>query len=88
MKPSSALPAGIGLRASHHQVLPESRPAVGFLEAHAENYMGGGAARHALLRARDSYPISLHGVGLSLGGAEPIDAVHLDRLRDLGKSVV
>ena len=45
--------------------------------------MGGGAARHALLTAREHYPVSLHGVGLSLGGAEPVDLVHLDRLREL-----
>jgi uncharacterized protein (UPF0276 family) len=77
------LQAGIGLRAPHHQAMQELKPAVGFLEAHPENYMGGGAARHALLRLRDHYPVSLHGVGLSLGGAEPVDAVHLDRLREL-----
>ena len=49
--------------------------------------MGGGAARRALLDARHHYSISLHGVGLSLGGAEPVDAVHLDRLRALANLI-
>lgn len=75
--------SGIGLRAPHHQAVQEMKPAVGFLEAHPENYMGGGAARHALREIRDHYPVSLHGVGLSLGGAEPVDAAHLDRLQEL-----
>jgi uncharacterized protein (UPF0276 family) len=83
MKLSTPLQAGIGLRAPHHLAVQEMKPAVGFLEAHPENYMGGGTARHALLKIRDHYPVSLHGVGLSLGGAEPVDGVHLDRLRDL-----
>lgn len=80
---NNPLQAGIGLRAPHHQVIQEMKPAVGFLEAHPENYMGGGAARRALLGARSFYPISLHGVGLSLGGAEPVDMAHLERLREL-----
>lgn len=75
--------AGIGLRALHHTAIVAELPDVGFLEAHPENYMGGGAARQALLRAREIYPVSLHGVGLSLGGAEPIDRQHLARLADL-----
>ncbi|WP_374306630.1 DUF692 domain-containing protein [Dongia sp.] len=83
MKGSTQLRSGIGLRAPHHQAVQEMKPAVGFLEAHPENYMGGGAARHALLKMRDHYPVSLHGVGLSLGGAEPVDAAHLGRLREL-----
>jgi uncharacterized protein (UPF0276 family) len=82
MSPTS-MHTGIGLRAPHHQVLRERQPAVGFLEAHPENYMGGGVAREALLHLRHHYPLSLHGVGLSLGGAEPIDTAHLDRLRGL-----
>lgn len=87
MKPSHSMQAGIGLRAPHHQAIRELQPAIGFLEAHPENYMGGGAARRALLDARQHYPISLHGVGLSLGVAEPLDTVHLDRLRDLANLI-
>lgn len=75
--------AGIGLRAAHHQALFEAMPRLGFLEVHAENYMGGGSARRVLERARRDWEVSLHGVGLSLGGAEPIDRHHLDRLADL-----
>jgi uncharacterized protein (UPF0276 family) len=75
--------AGIGLRAPHVAELMATRPAVGWLEVHAENYMGGGPAVRALEQARRDYPLSLHGVGLSLGTAEGIDAGHLDRLARL-----
>jgi uncharacterized protein (UPF0276 family) len=87
MAPASPSKTGIGLRAPHHRTLRELKPEIGFLEVHAENYMGGGAARLALLDARATYPIALHGVGLSLGGAEPIDSAHLARLRDLAERV-
>jgi uncharacterized protein (UPF0276 family) len=75
--------AGIGLRAPHHRALLETRPQVGWLEIHAENYMGGGAPRHYLEQARALWPVSVHGVGLGLGGSEPPDAGHLDRLARL-----
>jgi uncharacterized protein (UPF0276 family) len=87
MNQTRPLQTGIGLRAPHHHAIQELRPRVGFLEAHPENYMRGGSARQALIAARDRYPVSLHGVGLSLGGAEPIDLVHLERLRDLSEMV-
>ena len=60
-----------------------TRPAVAFLEVHAENYMGGGPALAALDRLRHDYPLSLHGVGLSLGGADALDARHLTRFKRL-----
>jgi uncharacterized protein (UPF0276 family) len=75
--------AGIGLRAPHLAELVAARPALGFLEVHAENHMGGGDAPAALERVRRDYPISLHGVGLSLGTAGPLDGCHLARLRAL-----
>jgi hypothetical protein len=56
---------------------------VGWLEVHAENYMGGGPALRALERLRRDYPLSVHGVGLSLGGADGLDLAHLDRLARL-----
>lgn len=60
------------------------RPAVGFFEVHAENYMvDGGPFHHYLARIRSAYPLSLHGVGLSIGGEEPLDEDHLDRLARL-----
>lgn len=74
---------GIGLRAPHVAELLAARPAVGWLEVHAENYMGGGAAAAELDRVRRHYPVSLHGVGLSLGSAEGIDEAHLARLKAL-----
>jgi uncharacterized protein len=75
--------AGIGLRAPHMAEIIATRPAVGMLEVHAENYMGGGPALRRLEAIRGQYPVSLHGVGLSLGSAEGIDATHLARLKDL-----
>jgi uncharacterized protein (UPF0276 family) len=60
-----------------------TRPAVAWFEVHAENYMGNGPALRALEDVRRDYPISLHGVGLSLGTAEGLDARHLSRLRTL-----
>jgi uncharacterized protein len=75
--------AGIGLRAAHVAEVIATRPAVGWLEVHVENYMGGGPAVRDLERLRRDYPVSLHGVGLSLGSAEGIDARHLERLRRL-----
>ena len=75
--------AGIGWRAPHHRVLLETRPAVGFLEVHAENHMGGGRRAAVLEQARRDYPISIHGVGLSLGSVEPVDEAHLARFAQL-----
>ena len=75
--------AGIGLRGPHLAAVVASPPAVGFLEVHPENYMGGGPALAALERLRRDRPISLHGVGLSLGGTDGVDAGHLARLAAL-----
>jgi uncharacterized protein (UPF0276 family) len=76
--------AGIGLRAPHLAAVLAARPAVAWFEVHAENYMGGGGpALRTLERIRRDYPLSLHGVGLSLGRADDLDARHLDRLRTL-----
>ncbi len=75
--------AGIGLRAQHVGELLATRPAVPWLEVHAENYMSGGAALASLEAVRREYPVSLHSVGLSLGTAGDIDARHLTRLKSL-----
>ena len=84
MDPVPALPipsrGGIGLRFPHHRAMREARPDIAWLEVHPENYMGGGAAPRALETLRADYPLSLHGVGLSLGSADGIDDAHLDRL--------
>jgi uncharacterized protein (UPF0276 family) len=77
---------GVGLRAPHLAEIAAGRPAIGWLEVHPENYMGAGAASGVgpalarLLDLRRDYPLSLHGVGLSLGSAEGIDREHLARL--------
>src|SRR5689334_6985912 len=78
-----ALGAGIGLRSPHVAEIASTGLAVGWLEVHAENYMGGGPAIQTLERLGGDYPISIHGVGLSLGSAEGLDARHLERLADL-----
>jgi len=83
--PSPSLPAvaGIGLRSPHIREVLERRPSAGWLEVHAENYMGHGVAARQLEKLRDSYPLSIHGVGLSLGSARGIDRAHLERLKDV-----
>jgi uncharacterized protein (UPF0276 family) len=74
--------AGIGLRAQHHLDVLSGAPRVGWFEAHSENYFAdGGAHVEALMRIRARYPLSLHGVGLSLGSTDPWDRVHLKNLR-------
>jgi hypothetical protein len=86
LRASQPIPAvaGIGLRAQHHEAVLEERPAVGWFEAHSENYFAqGGAQPHFLGAVRERYPLSLHGVGLSLGAVDPLDRVHLRALRRL-----
>lgn len=77
---SQVVTAGIGLRHVHHRDALESRPPVGFLEVHPENYLGGGGAVRCLTELRRDYPVSLHAVGLSLGTDGPLDRQHLSRL--------
>ena len=79
-----AVDAGIGLRAPHVAQVLDERPRVRWFEVHSENYfIDGGPALAALARIRSDYPVSLHGVGLSLGSADPLDRVHLGKLRRL-----
>ncbi|GGB32264.1 UPF0276 protein RB0508 [Roseibium aquae] len=76
--------AGAGLKAEHAVEILRTSPEVGFFEIHAENYMGAGGAPHRILSAiRDRYPVSLHGVGLSIGAEGPLDRDHLCRLKAL-----
>jgi uncharacterized protein len=76
--------AGIGLRSPHIAQVRAERPPIGWFEVHSENYfVDGGPALAALDAIRAEYPISLHGVGLSLGSAEPLDAGHLGQLKRL-----
>ena len=74
--------AGVGLRSPHHEAILSQQPAIGWLEAHSENFFSpGGAHIDQLERLREHYPLSLHGVGLSLGSTDPIDRTHLDNLK-------
>ena len=76
--------AGLGLKAEHYRDILAAPPDLGFFEIHAENYMGAGGPPHRYLTAiRELYPLSLHGVGLSIGGPGPLDKDHLKRLRIL-----
>lgn len=76
--------AGIGLRTPHFEALAGRRPALSFLEVHSENYFADGGPSLAWLeRFRADYPVSLHGVGMSLGSADPLDREHLSRLARL-----
>jgi uncharacterized protein len=77
--------AGIGLRAAHVAEIVASRPPVGFLEVHAENYMTGSPAVAVLDSLRRDYSISLHGVGLSLGSIGNLDTRHLARFKTLAE---
>jgi len=86
---SSSIPAkaGIGLRFQHHQAVLDARPDVAWMEVHTENYMGGGSPIRCLEAIRRDIPISLHGVGLSLGSAEGLDQAHLDRIRQVAERI-
>ncbi|HBM58585.1 MAG TPA: hypothetical protein DD444_05290 [Citreicella sp.] len=82
----TALPAaaGVGFKPEHFAAIRADRPRVGFFEVHAENYMGAGGLPHVQLAAiREAYALSIHGVGLSIGGAQGLDRAHLARLRAL-----
>jgi len=82
----AALPAapGLGLKPEHYRDVLDTAPSVGFFEVHAENYMGDGGPPHRYLEGiRARYPLSLHGVGLSIGGEGGLDPTHLVRLRRL-----
>jgi uncharacterized protein (UPF0276 family) len=76
--------AGIGLRAPHHAGFIAERPVVGWVEVHSENFFGEGGPQLARLeRVRRDYPLSCHGVGLSLGSTDPLDKAHLRSLKRL-----
>jgi uncharacterized protein (UPF0276 family) len=77
---------GIGLRAPHYRDVLQRRPNIGWFEVHSENYFGdGGPPLYYLEQIRAEYPISLHGVGLSLGSTDPLNTAHLEKLRMLIK---
>ena len=84
--PGAPIPAsaGIGLRSAHLPQFIVGDPDVPWLEVHSENYFAAGGEAHAVLeRIRSRYPLSFHGVGLSLGSVDALDRAHLARLKDL-----
>ncbi len=75
---------GVGYKPQHYAAILDDPGPVGWLEVHAENYMGAGGRPRAQLRhLAERFPLSIHGVGLSIGGAGRLDPDHLARLRDL-----
>jgi len=75
---------GTSFKHEHLAAILADRLKDGFFEVHAENYMGAGGPPHRALAAiREAYPISVHGVCMSIGGSGPLDVVHLARFRDL-----
>jgi uncharacterized protein (UPF0276 family) len=86
MAPAPANKTGIGLRTPHYRGVLSARPDVGFVEVHSENYFGDGGQPLAVLeRVSHHYPISLHGVGLSLGSTQPLNQAHLRKLKALSR---
>lgn len=76
--------AGLGLKPEHFRAILDTRRDLGFFEVHAENYMvDGGPFHHYLGLIRRDHALSIHGVGLSIGGEAPLDESHLDRLAAL-----
>jgi uncharacterized protein (UPF0276 family) len=90
LAPAATLPAtaGIGLRSPHHRQVLAAPPAVGWLEVHSENFFGdGGEPLRVLEAVRARYPVSLHGVGLSLGSADELSRRHLEKLKTLAARI-
>lgn len=78
--------AGVGLRAPHFNRVLDTRPPVPWFEVHCENFFcAGGELPKVLEEVRGDYPVSLHGVGLSLGRADELDGEHLHQLADLAR---
>jgi hypothetical protein len=79
-----AASVGVGLKPAHFAHIHAQPTALGFFEVHAENYLvAGGPLHHHLARIRERFPLSIHGVGLSIGGAQPLDTEHLDAVAAL-----
>jgi uncharacterized protein (UPF0276 family) len=86
MLPPMVSYSGIGLRSPHYQQVLTTLPAVNWWEVHSENFFSnGGITQHVLTKIREHYPVSFHGVGLSLGSASPLNAEHLSSLKQLVK---
>lgn len=85
---SQLLLSGIGLRTPHISEFLEKKPGIAWVEVHTENYFGeGGRPIHMLEKVRQDYPISLHGVSLSLGSTDELNWHHLTQLKELSKRI-
>ncbi|ASA56253.1 DUF692 domain-containing protein [Vibrio gazogenes] len=83
---SSGFPrlSGVSLKPCHYQTILTQKPSVGFFEVHAENYLSaGGPNRYYLEKIREHYPLTVHGVGLSIGGESPLNREHLKKVAQL-----
>ena len=86
MKATQLTGAGIGLRAEHYQTILENRPNIPWFEVLTDNYMvAGGLPLYHLEKVCEHYPLSFHGVGLSLGSADPINKHYLNKLKQLAE---
>ena len=75
---------GVGLRSPHHQQILAEKPAIDWLEVHSENFFNASSSQRLLLdQLCDTYPLSFHGVGLSLGSTDPLDMQHLAKMKEL-----
>lgn len=88
MPASLPFAAGLGLRTPHVAHVLGHLPPIPWFEVHSENYFAAGGPTLATLeRIRAHYPLSLHGVGLSLGSVDPLDRVHLEKLKRLAQHI-
>jgi uncharacterized protein (UPF0276 family) len=79
---------GINLKAPYYKEIIETKPKLAWLEVHSENYFAeGGSSLHYLQTIRKDYPISLHGVGLSLGSLDELNWSHLKKLKELQSQI-
>lgn len=81
------LGVGIGLRAEHYAYILENLPKVAWFEALSDNYFGDAPGLNQLLSAREHYPMTLHGVGMSLGSTDALNTDYLTKLKQLIKKV-
>lgn len=78
------LGVGVGLRAQHYAHVLEQRPAVGFFEILSDNFLDtGGRPLRVLDQVAERYPILMHGVGLDIGGPDPLDVAYVEKLAAL-----
>ncbi|MEO8383662.1 MAG: DUF692 domain-containing protein [Betaproteobacteria bacterium] len=88
MNPPSTLGFGLGLRTAHYEAILDNKPALDWFEIISENYMvSGGRPLANLMRIRNDYPMAMHGVSLSIGSSDPLNAEYLRELRKLADRI-